>query len=405
MGVVYKARQSSLNRVVAVKMILSGHLASEADVRRFHTEAEAAANLDHPGIVPIYEVGLHEGQHYFSMAYITGESLAERLQRESLADYDAAGLVQAIAEAIQYAHERGVLHRDLKPANILQDEKGVVRVTDFGLAKRMEGDQQLTATGQALGTPSFMPPEQASGRRAAIGPAVDVYALGAILYAALTGRPPFQAETALDTLMQVLEREPTPLREVNADISPDLESICLKCLEKVPAQRYESAQELADELERFLNGEPIGARPLTAFGRVLRWRRIVQRSKDVRICSATKMFGIPLVEIAIGYDHEKGETYGHARGIFAYGDVATGVIAIGGIARGFFSWGKHAFGVFAGGITAVGLVSCGVISVGVLAAGGIAFGFGAFGGVAVGLGSVGLISVGKYALGGWVWRL
>lgn len=404
MGVVYKARQLSLNRVVAVKMVLSGHLASESDIERFRSEAEAAANLDHPGIVPIYEVGVHNGQHYFSMAYVPGESLADKLQRGTLSDREAAKLVKAIAETIHYAHARGVLHRDLKPGNILLDEKGEPRVTDFGLAKQMQGGRQLTATGQALGTPGFMPPEQATGKMA-IGPAADVYALGAILYAALTGRPPFEADSVLDTLMQVLEREPVSPRELNDQISPDLDCICLHCLEKGADRRYQSAQELADELARFLNGEPIHARPLSAVGHVLRWRRIVQRNRDVRIHSTTRIFGIPLVDIAFGQDHETGETYGHARGIFAYGNVATGIVAIGGVTRGVFAFGMHAFGIIAFGATAVGVVSIGAISLGLLSTGAIALGIGAFGGVAIGVGSVGMLAIGKYVAGSWFWQI
>jgi serine/threonine-protein kinase len=211
MGVVYKARQMTLNRVVALKMILAGQLADETDVKRFHTEAEAAANLDHPGIVPIYEVGQHEGQHYFSMGYVEGQSLAARVAQGPLPPHEAAELVQAVAEAVQYAHEKGVIHRDLKPANILlarsdrihavksksPDESGHYepKITDFGLAKRVAGDSGLTATGQVLGTPSFMPPEQAAGKLDLITPASDVYALGAIVYTLLTGRPPSRPPT------------------------------------------------------------------------------------------------------------------------------------------------------------------------------------------------------------------
>jgi serine/threonine-protein kinase len=273
MGVVYKARQVSLNRIVALKMILAGQLASEADVRRFHSEAEAAANLGHPGIVPIYEVGQCDGQHFFSMGYVDGPTLAAELAQGALPPHRAAELVMKIAEAVAYAHSQGVIHRDLKPGNVLVDKNGQPHVTDFGLAKRVEGGSDLTATGQVLGTPSYMPPEQAAGRMEDIGPATDVYALGAILYALVTGRPPFEAATALETLTQVLEQEPLAPRQLNKHIPRDLQTICLKCVEKERHRRYGSALELAHDLQRFLNGEPIHARPLGPLGRFLRWGR------------------------------------------------------------------------------------------------------------------------------------
>ncbi len=258
----------SLNRTVALKMILAGQLANETDVKRFYTEAEAAANLDHPGIVPIFEVGQHEGQHYFSMGFVEGRSLSQRLTEGPLPCRQAAALMVAVAEAIDYAHQCGVIHRDLKPGNILLDAKGNPRVTDFGLAKKIEGDSGLTGSGQIMGTPSYMPPEQAGGQRGAVGPAADVYALGATLYALITGRPPFQAATAMDTVLQVLSDEPVPPRRLNGSIPRDLETICLKCLEKEPGRRYPSAAALAADLRRFLAGEPIAARPVT---RLERW--------------------------------------------------------------------------------------------------------------------------------------
>lgn len=271
MGVVYRARQVRLNRTVALKMILSGQFAGEADVQRFQTEAEAAAQLDHPGIVPVYEVGEHEGHHFFSMGLVDGDSLAARIADGPLPAKEAAALVRRIADAIQYAHSKGVIHRDLKPANILLDEDSQPRVTDFGLAKRVQGDSNLTATGQALGTPSYMPPEQASGRIGEVKEPADIYSLGAVLYAALTGRPPFQADNSLDTLMQVLEREPIAPRQLNPGVPPDLETICLKCLQKDRRRRYGSMQELIDELDRFCDGRPILARPISRTQRAWRW--------------------------------------------------------------------------------------------------------------------------------------
>ena len=271
MGVVYKARQVKLNRVVALKMILAGQLANEADVKRFYVEAEAAAKLDHPGIVPIFEIGQHDGQHYFSMAFVEGESLAKKVANGPLPPREAAQLVQKVAEAVQYAHEHDIIHRDLKPANVLLDVNGQCKVTDFGLAKQMKADSGLTGTGQILGTPSYMPPEQAAGKIDDIGPAADVYSLGAILYCLVTGRPPFQAANPMDTLLQVLDQEPAPPRQLNPQVPLDLETIALKCLEKEPARRYAKAVDLAEELGRFLRGEPILARPVGVVDRTWRW--------------------------------------------------------------------------------------------------------------------------------------
>jgi tRNA A-37 threonylcarbamoyl transferase component Bud32 len=273
MGVVYKARQVSLNRVVALKMILAGRLASAADVQRFRTEAEAAANLDHPNIVPIYEVGEWEGQQYFSMGYVEGGSLADRLAGGSLSPREAAALVRPLAEAVQFAHDRGVVHRDLKPSNVLIDAAGRPKVSDFGLAKRVQKGDGPTVTGDILGTPAYMPPEQAGGTPALVGPLADVYSLGAVLYACLTGRPPFQCANTLDILMRVLTDEPLRPAKLNPAVPRDLETVCLKCLEKRPDRRYGSARELADDLGRFLSGEPVVARPAGRLRRSEAWLR------------------------------------------------------------------------------------------------------------------------------------
>jgi len=271
MGVVYLARQNSLKRHVALKMILSGELAGEQEVRRFYSEAEAAAHLDHIGIVPIYEVGQLDGQHFFSMGYIDGECLSDRVNDGPLPPQEAAGLVRQVADAISYAHQRGVIHRDLKPSNILMDKWGQPKVTDFGLAKKLAGDSSLTATGDVMGTPSYMPPEQAGGNTGNVGPLADVYSLGAVLYQLLIGRPPFQAATSIETIVQVLNTDPVAPRSMNASIPKDLETICLKCLEKDPHRRYQSAALLSEELQRFLDGEPIQARPVAAPARFWRW--------------------------------------------------------------------------------------------------------------------------------------
>ncbi len=236
-------------------------------------EAEAAANLDHPGIVPIFEVGQHEGQHYFSMGFVEGQSLSQRLAEGPLPAREAAELIGRVSEAIEYAHRQGVIHRDIKPANILLDRDGSPRVTDFGLAKQIQGDSGLTGSGQIMGTPSYMPPEQAGGNRGEVGPAADVYALGATLYALVTGRPPFQAATPMDTVIQVISEEPVPPRQLNPAMDRDLETICLKCLEKGPPRRYASASDLAADLGRYLAGEPIVARPVTRAERAVKWAR------------------------------------------------------------------------------------------------------------------------------------
>jgi|GEM_PF-6934824 len=271
MGVVYKARQVNLNRLVALKMILAGQLASDEDVKRFYTEAEAAAALEHPGIVPIFEIGQHNDQHFFSMGFVDGGSLADKIKDGPLPSKEAASYTKKVAEAIAYAHSKGVIHRDLKPANILLDRNDEPKVTDFGLARRAESNSDLTRTGAVMGTPSYMPPEQAAGKTSQVGPLSDVYSLGAILYCLLTGRPPFQADSPLGTLMQVLEQEPVAPRFLNRSIPLDAEAICLKCLKKNPAHRYSTAEALARDLENLLHGYPVDARSHTKLWRVSTW--------------------------------------------------------------------------------------------------------------------------------------
>ncbi|TWT97357.1 bifunctional serine/threonine-protein kinase/formylglycine-generating enzyme family protein [Neorhodopirellula pilleata] len=273
MGVVFKARHRKLGRIVALKMILAGHFAGHDEVERFQLEAQAAAKLDHPGIVPVYEIGKHAEQHFFAMGFVDGISLQSKLAGGPLPPRDAANICKSIADAVQYAHEHGVIHRDLKPANILLDSNGTPRVTDFGLAKQIDANSDLTRSGAIVGTPGYMPPEQASGSTEQVGKASDVYSLGAILYCLLTGRPPFQAATAIDTVMQVIERVPVSPRSLNENIPRDLETICLKCLEKQPAKRYGSAAELSSELDRYLKGQPILARPIHPVERGWRWCR------------------------------------------------------------------------------------------------------------------------------------
>jgi eukaryotic-like serine/threonine-protein kinase len=261
MGVVYLAFQVQLERKVALKMIRSGALASQDEMTRFYTEARSAASLTHPNIVSVYHCGEIDGHHFFTMDFVPGTDLSKRLDRGPMAPREAVRYVRDVARAIHYAHERGVVHRDLKPANVLIDEADEVMITDFGLAKQMDSDQGLTATGAALGTPSYMSPEQAAGKSEEQGASTDVYAMGAILYALLTGKPPFSADSVLQTMLQVIHRTAPTVRLSNPNIHVDLDTIVIKCLEKSPGRRYATAGDLADDLDRFYQGIPITARP------------------------------------------------------------------------------------------------------------------------------------------------
>jgi WD40 repeat protein/predicted Ser/Thr protein kinase len=273
MGVVYLARQVRLKRLVALKMILAGAHAADQERTRFRTEAEAVARLQHSNVVQIYEVGEHDGRPYIALEFLDGGTLAERIRRAPVRPPEAAALVETLARAVHAAHQQGVIHRDLKPTNVLLTRAGVPKVTDFGLAKQLDSEAGLTQSGAILGTPSYMAPEQAGGKGRRVGAPADVYALGAILYELLTGRPPFQAESPFDTVVQVVSREPVPPRQLQRRCPRDLETICLKCLQKEPARRYASALALAEDLRRFLEGQPIRARRVGLGARLWRWGR------------------------------------------------------------------------------------------------------------------------------------
>src|SRR5437870_2049956 len=320
MGVVTRARHLKLERIVAAKMILAGQFASKQIIQRFRGEVMAAALLQHPNIVAIHDVGIHDGQHYFSMDYVEGQSLSQLVGNRPLPPAKAARYVKLIAEAIHYAHQQGILHRDLKPSNVLVDASDQPRITDFGLVTRLSTEHRsvvtnhsrtsgpidqssvfssqfsdLTLTGQMLGSPNFMPPEQANPQRGKVGRHSDVYGLGAILYYLLTARPPFQAESFESVINQLLNTEPVSPRLLNPSVPPDLETICVKCLQKEPSRRYQSARELADELDRFLSGKPIHARPVSRVERAWRWCR---RNRPLALTGAAVI--ILLVTLAVG---------------------------------------------------------------------------------------------------------
>jgi serine/threonine-protein kinase len=272
-GVVYQARHLKLNRPVAIKMLLSGLYASETEQKRFLREAESIASVRHENLVRVYDVGDAQGCLYFTMELIDGGTLAHELGGMPLHPAKAAVFLKAVAEAIEVAHSMGIVHRDLKPSNILLTEDGTPKISDFGLARRYEEQPDITRSGDRIGTPSYMAPEQAAGRHNEVGPLADLYSLGAILYEMLTGRPPFRADTAADTQQQLLGEEPARPSRLNTKIPRDLETICLKCLQKDPSRRYSSATALAEDLGRFLDDEPIKARPVGAIERAMKWTR------------------------------------------------------------------------------------------------------------------------------------
>ncbi len=270
MGIVYKARQVKLNRLVALKMIRSGEFADPEQIQRFLGEATAAANLDHPGIVPVYDVGESNGRHFYSMAFVEGESLKAYCNGDPIPNSEAARLTKEIASALQFAHEKGLIHRDIKPANVLLDTSLSAKILDFGLVKSIGANSDLTQTRQVLGTPQYMSPEQALGSEE-VTPSFDIYSTGALLYHLLTGQAPFRGPDAVETMRQVREMDPIPPSTFNQRVDVDLETICLKCLEKEPTRRYATSQSLAEELDRYLSGKPILARPITKIEKSWRW--------------------------------------------------------------------------------------------------------------------------------------
>ena len=294
MGVVYKARHLKLNRTVAIKMLPAGTYAGPHELARFLGEAKAVAALRHANIVQVHDVGDAEGRPYFTMEFLEGGNLAQKIAGQPQPGRQASEIVAALADAIQVAHQNGIIHRDLKPANVLLTADGTPKISDFGLARRFENDEHLTFSGTRLGTPSYMAPEQALGKRGTIGPAVDIYSLGAVLYELLTGRPPFRAETALETERQLLTEEPVPPRRLNASVPRDLETICLKCLDRNPDRRYATADALAADLHRFRRGEPIAARPVSFPNRI--GRRVRRRPA----LFAALSLGLLMILFAVG---------------------------------------------------------------------------------------------------------
>ena len=291
MGVVYKARHRGLNRLVALKMIRGGSQARADHLSRFRVEAEAVARLRHPNIIQIYDIGEADGLPFVALELLDGGSLDDRLAGTPQPGNQAAELMVTLARAVHVAHQAGIVHRDLKPTNVLYTSDGVPKITDFGLAKRIDSDDGQTESGQIMGSPSYMAPEQARGHSRNVGPPADVYALGAILYDMLTGRPPFKGETPMETVRQVLDDDPVTPSRLVPRVPRDLETICLKCLHKDPAKRYESAQALADDLERYLRGEPILARRTAVWERGAKWARRRPFAATLLALAATAILG------------------------------------------------------------------------------------------------------------------
>jgi serine/threonine-protein kinase len=311
MGVVYRARHLALKRTVALKMMLAGGHAGPRELARFRLEAEAVARLQHANIVQIHEVGEAGGHPYCALEYVAGGSLAGKLDGQPMPARDAAQLVETLARAMQLAHSRNVVHRDLKPANVLLTEDGTAKITDFGLARQLDGGSGQTQSGMVMGTPSYMAPEQAAGKSREVGPAADIYALGAILYECLTGRPPFRAPNLMETLRQVMNDEPVPPTQLQSRCPRDLETICLKCLHKEGVKRYASPAALADDLQRFLDGRPILARPVGGVERALKWARRRPATAALLGMSLLAVLAVAVFSVALFESNEELKTKIH----------------------------------------------------------------------------------------------
>ena len=316
-GVVFKARHLKLNRIVALKMLLAGAFAGPEELGRFRRETEAVAALRHPNVVQLYDAGDISGRPYFTMEYVEGGSLTQSLAGAQQQAQRAAEMVATLASAVQFAHQSGFIHRDLKPGNILLAADGTPKISDFGLARSIAAGPEFTLTGVRLGTPSYMAPEQAMGKTGAVGPAVDIYALGAVLYEMLTGRPPFDGHSAAETVQKVIDEDPAPPSCLNPKIPRDLETICLKCLQKNPSRRYASAQDLADDLHRFLDGKPVLARPVGAVERTMKWAR---RRPTLATLVVTLLFSVTAAAgTGIWLQHERSSRQAVARYIIENG--------------------------------------------------------------------------------------
>ncbi|MFK7768274.1 MAG: serine/threonine-protein kinase [Mariniblastus sp.] len=340
MGVVYKAKDRQLNRIVALKMILGGRFSSPEEMQRFQVESEAAAKLDHPGIVPVFEAGQHDGQAFLAMKYIGGGSLADRI--EDFRDQrQAASLVSAMADAVFHAHQRGILHRDLKPANVLIDENDQPLITDLGLAKSTANESNLTNTGAVLGTPSYMPPEQASGK--SVTTAADIYSIGAMLYELLTGQPPHRGGSALETVLKVLSEPIKPVRTINADIDRDLALICMNCLHTDPDSRYSTAKDLSADLDSWMAGDAISIKPSSIAKRTAQWVRHNQGIFYViMLITVGLMFALPLIFSVLGVLDEVSDIYANTEDdplplIYSFKNIPVWVSAVCGTAT-FLIW-------------------------------------------------------------------
>lgn len=417
LGVVYRAQEKSRDRFVALMVIDSKVVSGEAGIDRMEIEARSVIELDHPNIVPVYDVGQVDGRHFVSMGLVEGQSLADKVADRAVSPNMAAELLLSVCEAVEFAHQRGILHRDLNLHNVLQDTAGVLRVADFGMARQPawsgKDDETDVEEVEPLAGPSWgcMSPEQAriqSGDSSEaqdswndVTEAADVYGVGAILYSLVSGSPPLDGDTASQTLNKVIEQEPLRLSRIAtaSSLSKDLETICMKCLDKDPAERYPSVSAVKAELNRFIAGDPIDAKPQGVWGTIQRWRRMIAGNRDLRLRSAKSIAGFPLVSIAFGQNRSGSEEFGHAKGVIALGDRATGVIAYGSFARGAIAIGRIAVGLVSSGLLSGGVLSIGLGALGYWSLGAVAIGVSAFGLVAIGYKCLGLISLGYKAIG------